>query len=73
MFPVRLRKRLMDLAYPAWFMWCASSLLDGKQGVIKLARFTSLYRNRSIHKGSGGGSAAATNCVNEAHRSTLSP
>ena len=28
MFPVRLRKRLMDLAYPAWFMWCASSLLD---------------------------------------------
>jgi hypothetical protein len=29
MFPVRLRERLMDLAYPAWFMWCASSLLDG--------------------------------------------
>ena len=29
MFPVRFRKRLMDLAYPAWFMWCASSLLDG--------------------------------------------
>ena len=28
MFPVRLRERLMDLAYPAWFMWCASSLLD---------------------------------------------
>jgi hypothetical protein len=30
MFPVRLRKRLMDLACPAWFMWCASSLLDGQ-------------------------------------------
>jgi hypothetical protein len=21
----------MDLAYPAWFMWCASSLLDVRQ------------------------------------------
>jgi hypothetical protein len=31
MFPVRLRERLMDLAYPAWFMWCASSLLDGQE------------------------------------------
>jgi len=29
MYPVRLRERLMDPAYPAWFMWCASSLLDG--------------------------------------------
>jgi hypothetical protein len=28
---VRLRERLMDLAYPAWFMWCASSLLDGNR------------------------------------------
>jgi hypothetical protein len=27
---VRLRERLMDLAYPAWFMWCASSLLDDR-------------------------------------------
>ena len=35
MFPVRLRERLMDLAYPAWFMWCASSLLDGRRGFLR--------------------------------------
>ena len=29
MFPVRIRERLMDSAYPARFMLCASSLLDG--------------------------------------------
>ena len=29
MHPVRIRERLMDSAYPAWFMLCASSLLDG--------------------------------------------
>jgi hypothetical protein len=27
-FPVRIRERLMDSAYPAWFMLCASSLLE---------------------------------------------
>jgi hypothetical protein len=29
-YPVRIRERLMDSAYPAWFMLCASSLLDGR-------------------------------------------
>ena len=52
MYPVRLRKRLMDLAYPAWFMWCASSLLDGTIGNQQLPwlpdKFSTASRTRSL-------------------------
>ena len=45
MFPVRLRKRLMDLAYPAWFMWCASSLLDERLAVDSVKDYCLHFRH----------------------------